>query len=76
MLLPGTMDKNVQLSDVLKELHYMLLFFPESNISIRVRNLSKRYQIGGSQENYLIPLDAVVNFCGGAVQAIPSCSSF
>lgn len=40
----------------------MLPSSPESNIAIRVRNPDKKYQIGGSQENYLTLRDAIVNF--------------
>ena len=31
------------------------------NIAIRVRNLGKKYQLGGLQENYLTLRDAIVN---------------
>ena len=31
------------------------------NIAIRVRNLGKKYSIGGPQENYLTLRDAIVN---------------
>ena len=41
------------------------------NIAIRVRNLSKKYTIGGPQENYLTLRDAKSQFGEGAVQAIP-----
>jgi hypothetical protein len=41
---------------------------PSDNIAIRVRNLGKKYTLGGSQENYLTLRDAIVNFSEGAVQ--------
>jgi len=31
------------------------------NIAIRVRNLGKKYQLGGPQERYLTLRDAIVN---------------
>jgi len=34
----------------------------ESNIAIRVRNLGKKYTLGGSQEKYLTIRYAIVNF--------------
>jgi hypothetical protein len=33
----------------------------DNNIAIRVRNLGKKYQIGGTQEKYLTLRDAIVN---------------
>ena len=48
----------------------------DKNIAIRVRNLGKKYILGGSQEKYHTLRDAIVNFSEGIVQAIPSCSSF
>jgi hypothetical protein len=55
------MYKKVQLSYVLKDPHYMLPSSPESNIAIRVRGLSKKYTLGGSQEKYLTFRHAIVN---------------
>jgi lipopolysaccharide transport system ATP-binding protein len=34
---------------------------PDPNPAIRVRNLGKKYQIGGPQEKYLTLRDAIVN---------------
>jgi len=45
------------------------------NIAIRVRNLDRKYTIGGLQEHYQMLRDAIVNFSESAIQAIPSSSS-
>jgi len=38
------------------------------NIAIRVRNLGKKYTLGGPQEQYLTLRDAIVNFLEKYVQ--------
>jgi lipopolysaccharide transport system ATP-binding protein len=37
------------------------VIFVSDNLAIRVRNLGKKYQIGGPQEKYLTLRDAIVN---------------
>ena len=66
----------MQLSEALKDLHNILPSPTGSDPAIRVRELFKKYQPGGPQENYYALRDAIVNISAGAVQAMHPGPSF
>ena len=52
------------------------MLFVSDDIAIRVRNLGKKYTIGGPQEKYLTLRDAIVNSVKAPFQRISSHESY